>query len=193
MATGRSLFWAEAEGSLTSALARLGPVSRSGPRPAPPFTLPSATPSAPEVAPGFTPPYGSLEDRIEAWLQWVAGRAGAPNAFLLDRDGLPMLQLGGDTRLVELASLARSLFGRLGEAVGSRGRLAVSIRLDQDRSLRLVELSCPLGLLTIGFVQRDASAAAFETGLRGSLDRCFAEGDGTAAPAVPTTEPRHAD
>lgn len=188
MATGRSLFWAEAESSLTAALARLGPASmRAAARPAPPFALAAAEPAAPEVAPGFTPPYGSLEDRIEAWLQWVASRAGTPNAFLLDRDGLPMLQLGGDTRLVELASLARGLFGRLGEAVASRGRLAVSIRLDHDRSLRLVELNCPLGQLTIGFVQRDPAAAAFETGLRGSLDRCFSD-----APAGPAPEDRDA-
>jgi hypothetical protein len=177
MAMSRSLFWAEGEGTLARALARVSlPVAR--PAPAPPVEAAPALELAPAPPPdrlgSFTPPFGTLEDRIEAWLQWVAGRAGAPHAFLLDRDGLPMLQLGGDTRVIELASLARGLMGRLGEAAAGRGRLAVTVRLESERLLRLIDLATPLGPLTVGFVQRDADAANFEAGLRGSLARCFA-------------------
>jgi hypothetical protein len=199
MPTSRSLFWAEGEGSLARALARVAvPVGRPTPVPEPaspvePLPAPASAPIAaaaeavaapppPVPAAGFTPPFGSLEDRIEAWLQWVAGRAGAPHAFLLDRDGLPMLQLGGDTRVIELASLARGLMGRLGEAAAGRGRLAVSVRLESEKLLRLIDLSTPLGPLTVGFVTRDPEAAAFEGGLRVSLARCFAAE--TASPTL---------
>jgi hypothetical protein len=186
MATSRSLFWAEGEGTLARALARVSlPVARvaeaSTPVPAS-ASSPAFAPALPEpeVATTFTPPFGSLEDRIEAWLQWVAGRAGAAHAFLLDRDGLPMLQLGGDTRVIELASLARGLMGRLGEAAAGRGRLAVSVRLENERLLRLIDLTTPLGPLTVGFVHRDPDSAAFEAGLRGSLAHCFAAESGTS-------------
>jgi len=179
MATSRSLFWAEGEGTLARALARVAvPVARPGAPPeapaAPPVPVAAPPPAEPVVATGFTPPFGTLEDRIEAWLQWVAGRASAAHAFLLDRDGLPMLQLGGDTRVIELASLARGLMGRLGEAAAGRGRLAVFVRLENERLLRLIDLTTPLGPLTVGFVQRDPDSAAFEAGLRSSLARCFA-------------------
>jgi hypothetical protein len=182
MGTSRSLFWAEGEGILARALARVAvPVARpaSAPEPvAPPAMAPAPAPE-PQASAAFTPPFGSLEDRIEAWLQWVAGRAGAAHAFLLDRDGLPMLQLGGDTRVIELASLARGLMGRLGEAAAGRGRLAVSVRLENERLLRLIDLVTPLGPLTVGFVQRDPDAAVFEAGLRTSLARCFTAEAGT--------------
>jgi hypothetical protein len=190
MGTSRSLFWSEGEGTLARALARVAaPVSKPADAgairveaapPPPPPSSPAA--EASPLTAGFTPPFGSLEDRIEAWLQWVAGRAGAPHAFLLDSDGLPMLQLGGDARLVELASLARGLLGRLAEAVAGRGRLAVSVRLENERLLRLIDLTTPLGALTIGFVQRDPGAAAFEAGLRGSLARCFSVEVGASPP-----------
>jgi hypothetical protein len=184
MGTSRSLFWSEGEGTLARALARVAapvarsheaerPVERPAPSSAPAPPAPPL-PNEPMVTTGFTPPFGSLEDRIEAWLQWVAGSAGAPHAFLLDRDGLPMLQLGGDPRMVELGSLARGLLGRLAEGTAGRGRLAVSVRLESERLLRLIDLATPLGPLTVGFVQRDPGAAAFEAGLRGSLARCFA-------------------
>ncbi len=195
MGTSRSLFWSEGEGTLARALARVAaPVARPAPAPAP--AAPPAAPAEPPAPPapplpnepmvtaGFTPPFGSLEDRIEAWLQWVAGRAGAAHAFLLDRDGLPMLQLGGDARLVELGSLARGLLGRLAEVAAGRGRLAVSVRLESERLLRLIDLATPLGPLTVGFVQRDPGAAAFEAGLRGSLARCFAAEAEAAPPAA---------
>jgi hypothetical protein len=94
-----------------------------------------------------------------------------------------MLQLGGDTRVIELASLARGLMGRLGEAAAGRGRLAVSVRLENERLLRLIDLTTPLGPLTVGFVQRDHDNAAFEAGLRGSLARCFAAESG-ASPSL---------
>src|SRR5262245_33224811 len=110
MPTNRSLFWADTGAALDRALTRAG---RGGAAPA---AAPEPTPrvKVPGAASEFRPPAtGSLEDRIEAWRQWLAGSDEPTHAFLLDKDGLPLLPRDADGQLVDLASCARGLLGRL--------------------------------------------------------------------------------
>lgn len=109
-----SLFWAEADKALLQAL------DRASRPPAPPlaaaWTLKGGTEAA--RAPGrtrFVPAFGSLEDRLASWLEWIGEVVPSSQVFLLDKDGLPMLQRGADNRLLELGSYAHGFLGRLGE------------------------------------------------------------------------------
>jgi hypothetical protein len=177
MPTNRSLFWADTEDALDRAL------SRAGRGPAAPAAVPevparpraTATPQPPATASEFRPPAtGSLEDRIEAWRQWLAGADDPTHAFLLDKDGLPLLPRDADGQLVDLASCARGLLGRLAESTSAAGTTDIALRLPDERVLHLLELPTPLGPLTVGLVRHDPGAAGFAARFRESLERCFA-------------------
>ena len=170
MPTNRSLFWADTEAALDRAL------SRAGHGTAPPAQAPEAPvrPLPPVVASDFHPPAtGTLEDRIEAWRQWLAGSAEPTHAFLLDKDGLPLLPRDADGQLVDLASCARGLLGRLAESMSASGTTDLALRLPDERVLHLLELPTPLGPLTVGLVRHDPGAALFAARFRESLERCF--------------------
>lgn len=171
MPTNRSLFWADTEAALDRALSRAG---RGAPVAAPAPELP-ARPHPPAVPSEFRPPAtGSLEERIEAWRQWLAGADDPTHAFLLDKDGLPLLPRDADGQLVDLASCARGLLGRLAESTSASGTTDLALRLPDERVLHLLELPTPLGPLTVGLVRHDPGAAVFAARFRESLERCFA-------------------
>src|SRR4029450_11957153 len=126
MPTKRSLFWADAEDALARALSRAGRgAAPPAPVPASPPVVVSAasrpTPTRGPPASDFRPPTGSLEERLEAWRQWLAGTDDPAHAFLLDKDGLPLLPRDADGQLVDLASCARGLLSRLAEATAEAG------------------------------------------------------------------------
>ncbi len=171
MPTNRSLFWADAEADLDRALSRAG---RGPTAPAAPPELPVRPPSRVVTSEFHPPPVGSLEDRIEAWRQWLAGADEPTHAFLLDKDGLPLLPRDADGQLVDLASCARGLLGRLAESTSSSGTTDLALRLPDERVLHLLELPTPLGPLRVGLVRHDPGAAVFAARFRESLERCFA-------------------
>ncbi len=172
MPTNRSLFWADNEADLDRALSRAGRgAAAPPPAPEPPLRPPVRVPAAAEFQPPAT---GSLEERIEAWRQWLAGADEPTHAFLLDKDGLPLLPRDADGHLVDLASCARGLLGRLAESTSSSGTTDLALRLADERVLHLLELPTPLGPLTVGLVRHDPGAAVFAARFRESLERCFA-------------------
>jgi len=171
MPTNRSLFWADTGVALDRALSRAG---RGAPAAGAAAERPGAA-AGPAPSAEFRPPAtSSLEDRLEAWRQWLARADEPTHAFLLDKDGLPLLPRDADGQLVDLASCARGLLGRLAEATSSSGANDLALRLPDERVLHLLELPTPLGPLTVGLVRHDPGAAVFAARYRESLERCFA-------------------
>ena len=168
----RSLFWADNGAALDQALSRAG---RGVAPPAAAPQVPLAAPARASAPTEFRPPASaSLEDRLEAWREWLARAEDPTHAFLLDKDGLPLLPRDADGQLVDLASCARGLLGRLAEVTSASGTTDLALRLPDERVLHLLELPTPLGPLTVGLVRHDPGAAGFAARFRESLERCFA-------------------
>ncbi len=156
-----SISWIDREG-LDETLARIGfrgrPVparASSQPLPSPPGrqASPTKAPAAlePTVTPEFLPPDGPLRQRLEAFITWLVQMSGSNVAFIVDRDGLPLVDREADPDLLTVASSVMRLVARInGKLLVPVGR-AVTIELE-ERQLMLIAVETPIGKYIIGQV-----------------------------------------
>lgn len=131
-----------------------------------------------DLAPGlppsaFEPPDGALQERLEAFMDWLAAVTGCRRHFIVERDGLPLTGSRDDTDLMTLASsvmkLVDDLEFKLGLPVG--GTLSLDL---QGVVLQLVAVDTNAGRYTVGMlVDRPLAPpvrSAIERGLRASFE-----------------------
>ncbi|MDH3523785.1 MAG: hypothetical protein OES32_09385 [Acidobacteriota bacterium] len=114
---------------------------------------PTASPPAAEARAiaDFRPPAGALRQRLEAFMTWVVQEGGASVAFLVDRDGLPLVNRGADPDLLAVAaSVMRPLESIDSELLLPVGR-TVSLELAAGQ-LRLVAVDTSIGRYIVGHV-----------------------------------------
>ncbi len=133
--------------------------------PARPF-FPSAELPKPGPEQQVEPPAGSgsevrrgrLLSRFEAFRSWLLRQSGGHGAFILDRDGNPVLD---DPKYAKLHFLARSLAQAYRPVAGQAGN--VHVKVGSDLYLVVVPANTVFGTLVLGAVlSRPLSAAAVE-------------------------------
>jgi len=105
-----------------------------------------------EAAP-FEPPRGSLDERLEALLEWVRdSHPEAETVFIADSDGLPLA--GGDANdaLAAASSGVGSMLQAVGTVVDVWGEGALSIDLAPERTLHIVRAATDWGPVCLGLV-----------------------------------------
>lgn len=121
----------------------------------------------------FTPPDGPLRDRLEAFVRWLMRLEGSRVAFIIDRDGLPLVDEGADADLLAIASSVMQLVERMNRKLLAVLGSAVTIQLEEGQ-LILVSVTTPIGLYTVGRVagraqdlaQQEATAEALQAAFR---------------------------
>lgn len=159
-----SISWIDRDG-FAETLARIGVGSRQlakRPRPESPaeplasetileVAIPEPIAEEESTVPDFEPPAGPLRQRLQAFMAWLLELSGSRIAFIVDRDGLPLVDREADPDLLAIASsvveLIESIKGRLLLPVGP----AVMIELEQDQ-LMLVAVETPIGKYIVGQV-----------------------------------------
>jgi hypothetical protein len=176
----QSLSWLDPN-ELSQALVRAGlagvPATRrsAAPRPAgfrplePRRPLPSrAADGGAEVAP-FEPPEGTLQTRLKSFLLWVLDLTGCRRIFVVDEEGLVLMERDADPVLVALATPFLSLLERIHSCLEeTTTQSSIAIDLEAGQVLHLVQVESSLGRYALGFVVTQP--------IRRQLVRCFQEG-----------------
>jgi len=202
-----SISWIDTDG-LASTLARIGvrsgrgtradrrieaPPLDSAPVESPPVTAPPEVTTGPvrvepiQVAeaevpeiPAYEPPEGPLRTRLRAFMDWLVEITGCRVAFIVDRDGLPLIDREADPDLLAIASsvmqLIDSINGKLLFHVGK----AVTLDLSEDQ-LILVSVNTPIGKYIVGQVGEHAMHRDLQSAMSDALRRAFRPDDGIEA------------
>lgn len=170
-----SISWIDPEG-LEATLARIGrhirgpaaPARRRPPLHPPESTAPQTTavplvepqPSLaaglpptiePRIVPEFLPPDGPLRRRLEAFMTWIVQVSGSSVAFIVDRDGLPLVNRRADPDLLSIASsimrMVASINSKLSFPVGG----AVTLDLEEHQ-LMVIAVETSIGTYIVGQV-----------------------------------------
>jgi hypothetical protein len=188
----RSLSWID-PGELSAALVRAGvrrePRDRSRPanlyllraggaqaEPAEPFATaaaPRAAGPVPRTAPAaerFDAPEGTLQKRLEAFIDWVTNATGSRRLFVADAEGLVLIERETDHELIAVSSSFMSLLERIRSCLGSETRGVMALDLDEETTLHMVQVRTGLGRFTLGLVAAEPVRRSLSEGLRSGLE-----------------------
>ena len=131
--------------------------------------------------PEFEPPAGALRSRLQAFMAWLLELSDSRVAFIVDRDGLPLVDRHADPDLLAIASsvmeLIESIKGKLLFPIGQ----AVMVELEQGQ-LMLVFVETPIGKYIVGQVGDKPLSRELRSATAGALRRAF-------QPSVETEQP----
>ncbi len=121
----------------------------------------------PQSAPDFLPPDGPLRRRLEAYLTWLIDVSGPGVAFIVDRDGLPLVNRGADPDLLSIAASVMRLVASISSKLLFPLGRTVTLELEEQQ-LMLIAAETPIGTYIVGQVgemplgrqRRDAATAA---------------------------------
>jgi len=169
-----SISWIDRD-SLDATLARFG-VGVAGRRPptraAEPAPRPSAQLSEPAEIPEFIPPKKPLRQRLEAFLSWLQTLSGSRVAFIVDRDGLPLVDRKAAPDLLAVASSMMELVEDINSQLQLPIGKAVTLELEEDL-LILQSVETPIGRYIVGQVAAHSMAREIQQAVRQALRRAF--------------------
>ncbi len=164
----RSLSWCE-PATLQQALLAAGLAARTeGPAWAKPratsswWQAPAARPVVPpglqveaEPAVRFRPfetADSALRGRLEALFGWIVEQTGCRRLFIVDAEGLVVVDKNADPTLVAISSAFVTLMERIHGSLDTPTRTSIAIEVDSTHYLHLLEAETPLGRYTLGLV-----------------------------------------
>ena len=94
----------------------------------------------------------SLQERLKALLVWVMEQTGCRRLFVIDGEGLVLIERAADPTLVAISSACINLLARLHVSLGAPTRASLAIELDQGQTLHLVQAETDLGRYALGLM-----------------------------------------
>ncbi len=117
--------------------------------PAPPKPSPE-----PEPEPEFAVVDGTIDERVEALVEWLAKSRALEGSFITDAHGLAIVNRGADSDHVAICATLMDTLGDVRRLLTSDAhRMAISI--GDARVLHLVTVETNLGVFGVGMVSRD--------------------------------------
>lgn len=142
------------------------------PPPASAFRPPSASP--PALPPAFEPPHGELEERLQAFFEWVLRSVPCSAAFIADEHGLPLIQRGAMLDYIAFSSSVLTLLSSIASLEGHEKRW-LSIGVARDTILHLAEVSTVWGRFGVGIVASESLRAELLGIVQQGLEGAFKE------------------
>jgi hypothetical protein len=136
-----------------------------------------ARPAAERVSAPFNPPPGTLQTKLKAYLMWLLDETGCRSSFVVDREGLVLIERGGDPVLIALSSAFLSLLERVNSCLDSPSRGALALELDSGESLQLMKVDTQFGTYVLGVVVPEPLRHPTTHALRQALTRAMDEVD----------------
>ncbi len=153
--------------------APLAPVE--APPPAPPPPPAEARSPAPSAAPTpllpFEAPPGEMEERLQAFFEWLIRAVPCTSAFIADENGLPVVHRGAVPEHVAFSSSVLSLLASL-EGVPRRW---MSIGISPREVLHLAEVGTLWGRFAVGVVATESLRRDVLALVQQGLERAFEE------------------
>ena len=123
----------------------------------------------------FAPSEGPLRSRLESFIEWLLELTGNDVAFIVDRDGLPLVDREADPDLLAVAAsvmqLVESINGKLLIPLGS----SVTLELESQQ-LTLTSVETPIGRYIVGQVGNRPIDSSVRSALADGLRRAFRPG-----------------
>jgi predicted regulator of Ras-like GTPase activity (Roadblock/LC7/MglB family) len=131
-----------------------------------------AEPASPRLLTPFSPPSGALRTRLEAFVGWLLEHSGCGVAFIVDKDGLPLVEREADADLLAIAAsvmqLIETINGRLLFPLGQ----TVTLELEHDQ-LMLTAVETPIGKYIVGQVGTQSMDRDLRLAMAEGLRRTF--------------------
>lgn len=137
-----------------------------------PAPRPSAQLSEPDEIPEFTPPKEPLRQRLEAFLGWLQNLSGSRVAFIVDRDGLPLVDRKAAPDLLAVASSMMELVEDINSQLLLPIGKTVTLELEEDL-LILQSVETPIGRYIVGQVATHPMAREIQQAVSQALRRAF--------------------
>jgi hypothetical protein len=104
------------------------------------------------TAPPFVPTGALLQDNLDAYVDWVAGETGSGQTFVADAEALVLTGRNADDELIAVSSSVMGLLERIRSCLGTETRGVLTLDLDGEKILHVIEVLTGLGRFTLGFV-----------------------------------------
>jgi hypothetical protein len=158
--------------------------SRSEAPPAAEAESQDAVAEAEPVTREFVPPAGALRQRLEAYTDWLMELSGSRSAFVVDRDGMALVDVRTDPNLLAIASSFLRLVERINDKLVTPLGRTVTLE-HEDHLLLLIFVETTIGEYIVGHVgdrrlDREATQAAAD-----ALRRAFEQGSQSGHPVGP--------
>lgn len=92
-----------------------------------------------------------LDLRLNSYLDWVEEAADCRGLFIVDEEGLVLMERESDPNLVALSAYFLNLKDRIPDSLGTRSEGSIAIDLDDDRVLHVIQADTRLGPHALGF------------------------------------------
>jgi hypothetical protein len=181
-----SLSWLD-PGEVARALARAGVAARppsaggfSGRPTHLPLVAALAARDGASASAEFEPREESLDRRLGTFARWVGERTGCQALFVIDQDGLLLVDQGADPAVVAISSSFMNLLERVHACLATPTEGSVAIDLDAGRLLHLLQAETYFGRYALGFVVMQPIDRGLLPRLKRGLARAMS-GEGPAA------------
>lgn len=122
----------------------------------------------------FVAPEGTLQSRLEAYLEWAVGVARCRQIFVSDEEGLVLLEQESDGELIAVSSSFMTVLDRIRSCLGSETPGVMALDIDSEQVLHLMQVKSNLGRFNLGCVVSEPLPRAVVESLKGGLEAIFA-------------------
>ena len=137
----------------------MSPMPRQAPpaAPAPAATSTAGPPHSNGTAPEAQKPSKltldspRLDLRLTSYMEWVEQNTGCKGLFIVDEEGLVLMEQESDPNLVALSAYFLNLKDRIPDNLGTRSEGSIAVDLDDERVLHVVQADTHLGPHALGF------------------------------------------
>ena len=136
----------------------------------------AAPASSPElVIEKFEPPASRLHARLEAFMEWVERHVPCQEIFIVDEEGLVLMERNSDPTLIAVSSYFLNFNERIRSSLGAQSQGAIAIDLEGGRTLHVVQAETPLGSHALGFTSSHPLHRNVNESFRTTLPVVFAQ------------------
>lgn len=137
---------------------------------------PSTVPPAPPM-PEFTLTGDSIEEQVDALIEWLAAARPLEGLFVTDANGLAIANRGVESDQVAISATLMGTLGDVRRSLATDAR-RMAIALGEARVLHLVAVETPLGAFGVGMVSRDFLPDDFLARAQRALSLTLGDNDG---------------
>ncbi len=123
----------------------------------------------------FEPPASRLHDRLEAFMEWVERQVHCHEMFIVDEEGLVLMERNSDPTLIAVSSYFLNFNERIRSSLGAQSEGSVSIDLKGGQTLHVVQAETRLGPHALGFTISQPLRRKVTESFRASLPIVFGQ------------------
>lgn len=123
----------------------------------------------------FEPPASRLHARLEAFMEWVERQVHCHEIFIVDEEGLVLMERNSDPTLIAVSSYFLNFNERIRSSLGAQSAGSVSLDLKGGQTLHVVQAETRLGPHALGFTISQPLRREVTESFRSSLPIVFGQ------------------